>query len=129
MKPFDQRLEKALADDNVRTGFTANAEAAGATVTRVATPDEANEAFVRIARDADADLVVKGKSMVSEEIGLNHHLEDAGITPVETDLGEWILQLAGETPSHLVMPAIHKRKEQIAELFTRVLDREFPPDD
>jgi nucleoside-diphosphate-sugar epimerase len=80
-------------------------------------------------RDVGADLVVKGKSMVSEEIGLNAHLEANGITPVETDLGEWILQLAGETPSHLVMPAIHKRKEQIAELFTRVLERPFPPDD
>ncbi|HUG84412.1 MAG TPA: LUD domain-containing protein [Euzebya sp.] len=109
--------------------FTAHATAAGATVTRVATPEEANEAFVRIVHDAGADLVVKGKSMVSEEIGLNHYLEERGITPIETDLGEWILQLAGETPSHLVMPAIHKRKEQVAELFTRVLGREFPPDD
>lgn len=109
--------------------FTANATAAGATVTRVATPEAANEAVLRIVRDAGADLVVKGKSMVSEEIGLNAHLEAHGITPVETDLGEWILQLAGETPSHLVMPAIHKRREQIAELFSRVLGREFPPDD
>jgi L-lactate dehydrogenase complex protein LldF len=109
--------------------FTANAEAAGAEVTRVATPGEANELITRICHDAGADLMVKGKSMVSEEIGLNHHLEAAGITPLETDLGEWILQLAGETPSHLVMPAIHKRKERIAELFERVLGREFPPDD
>ncbi len=119
-----------LADhDRYLDRFVEQAEAAGAEVTMVGTPAEANEAATRIAKDAGAELMVKGKSMVSEEIGLNEHLEANGITPVETDLGEWILQLAGETPSHLVMPAIHKRKEQIAELFTRVLDREFPPDD
>lgn len=132
----DLRAELAAIKDDVIANrdryldqFTANAEAAGAEVTRVATPGEANELITRICRDAGADLVVKGKSMVSEEIGLNHHLEANGITPVETDLGEWILQLAGETPSHLVMPAIHKRKEHIAELFERVLGRGFPPDD
>lgn len=136
-RSFDElRAELAAIKDGVIADwdryidqFTANATAAGATVTRVATPGEANEEFVRIVRDAGADLVVKGKSMVSEEIGLNHYLEAHDIVPVETDLGEWILQLAGESPSHLVMPAIHKRKEQIAELFTRVLGREFPPDD
>jgi L-lactate dehydrogenase complex protein LldF len=136
-RSFDElRAELAAIKDDVLANwehyldeFTTNATAAGATVTRVATPGEANDAVTRIIRDAGADLVVKGKSMVSEEMGLNHHLEANGITPIETDLGEWILQLAGETPSHLVMPAIHKRKEQIAELFTRVLDREFPPDD
>jgi L-lactate dehydrogenase complex protein LldF len=109
--------------------FTTNATRAGATITAVATPGEANAAITRLLHDAGVDLVVKGKSMVSEEMGLNHHLEAEGITPIETDLGEWILQLAGETPSHLVMPAIHKRKERVAELFTRVLDRPFPPDD
>ncbi len=136
-RSFDElRQELAAIKDDVIANwdryldeFTANAEAAGAEVTRVATPGEANELITRICRDAGVDLMVKGKSMVSEEIGLNHHLEAAGITPVETDLGEWILQLAGETPSHLVMPAIHKRKERIAELFERVLEREFPPDD
>ncbi|MEX2548594.1 MAG: LUD domain-containing protein, partial [Nitriliruptoraceae bacterium] len=136
-RSFDElRAELAAIKDDVLANsehylaeFTANAEAAGASVTRVATPGEANERVTAIMRDAGADLIVKGKSMVSEEIGLNGHLEANGITPVETDLGEWILQLAGETPSHLVMPAIHKRKEQIAELFTRVLDRPFPPDD
>jgi L-lactate dehydrogenase complex protein LldF len=136
-RSFDElRRELAAIKDDVIANrdryldrFTANAEAAGSEVTRVATPGEANELITRICRDAGADLVVKGKSMVSEEIGLNHHLEAAGITAVETDLGEWILQLAGETPSHLVMPAIHKRKERVAELFERVLQREFPPDD
>ena len=136
-RSFDElRSELAAIKDDVLANweryleeFTSNAEAAGAEVTRVATPGEANDRFTEIVKDAGADLVVKGKSMVSEEIGLNEHLEANGITPIETDLGEWILQLAGETPSHLVMPAIHKRKEQIAALFEQVLDREFPPDD
>lgn len=109
--------------------FTANATAAGAEVVRVATPGEANALITERMQAAGADLIVKGKSMVSEEIGLNSHLEAAGMIPVETDLGEWILQLAKETPSHLVMPAIHKRKEVIAALFERVLDRPFPPED
>jgi len=122
--------DRVLADwEHHLDTFTANATAAGAEVVRVATPGEANALITERMRAAGADLVVKGKSMVSEEIGLNTHLEAAGLIPVETDLGEWILQLAGETPSHLVMPAIHKRKEVVAALFERVLERPFPPDD
>lgn len=55
--------------------------------------------------------------MVSEEIELNHYLEDHGIKAVESDLGEYIVQLAGEKPTHIVMPAIHKTKQQVSELF------------
>ncbi|QBI20207.1 4Fe-4S dicluster domain-containing protein [Egibacter rhizosphaerae] len=115
--------------DDYLDEFEARATAAGATVTRVGTPEEANRFIIELCRARGVDLAVKGKSMVSEEIGLNDAFEAAGITPVETDLGEWLLQLAGEHPSHLVMPAIHKRKEQIAALLERVLGREFPPDD
>ena len=136
-RSFDElRKELAAIKDAVRVDwehhigtFTDNATAAGAEVVRVATPGEANTLITERMKAAGADLIVKGKSMVSEEIGLNAHLEAAGLTPVETDLGEWILQLAEETPSHLVMPAIHKRKEAVAALFERVLDRPFPPDD
>ncbi len=136
-RSFDElRAELAAIKDGVLADwephldtFTANATAAGAEVVRVATPGEANALITERMQAAGADLMVKGKSMVSEEMGLNSHLEAAGMTPVETDLGEWILQLAEETPSHLVMPAIHKRKEVIAELFERVLERPFPPDD
>jgi L-lactate dehydrogenase complex protein LldF len=109
--------------------FAQNAQRAGATVIQVATAADAREYVARLCREHDAALLVKGKSMVSEEIGLNEHLESTGITAIETDLGEWLLQLAGETPSHLVMPAIHKRRGQIAALLSRVLGREFDPDD
>ena len=70
-----------------------------------------------ICRDVDAKLVTKGKSMVSEEIGLNGVLEADGIEVIETDAGEYIVQLAGEAPSHIVMPTVHKTVEQISDLF------------
>ena len=81
------------------------------------TPEEACAIIIDIARQAGGDLVVKGKSMVSEEVELNHALEAAGIGALESDMGEYIVQLAGEKPSHIIMPAIHKTKEDIARLF------------
>jgi L-lactate dehydrogenase complex protein LldF len=90
--------------------------------------DDAVSTFMDIAGRHRAKLVAKGKSMVSEEIHLNHHLEDHGIDAIETDLGEYILQLARETPSHLIIPAIHKNKQQIADLFEEDAGRPFEPD-
>lgn len=81
------------------------------------TPDEANQVVLGIMNKHGAKSLIKGKSMVSEEIGLNHFLEDNDIEALESDLGEFIIQLDGETPSHIIMPAIHKSKEQIATLF------------
>lgn len=77
----------------------------------------ARETILEICRAANAKIVGKGKSMVSEEIALNDFLIANGLEVVETDLGEYILQLREETPSHIVMPAIHLKKEQIAETF------------
>ncbi len=84
--------------------------------------DAAHQIILDIARRHGVKSAVKSKSMASEEIHLNRALEDAGITPFETDLGEWILQIAGETPSHLVAPALHKTREQIAALFAEKFD-------
>lgn len=109
--------------------FSVRAREAGSVVVQVTTPKEACDYIAQLCRARGVKVVVKGKSMVSEEIGLNAHLESVGIAAVETDLGEWLLQLAGEHPSHLVMPAIHKRAAQIAELLTRVLGRRFAADD
>ena len=81
------------------------------------TPDEANAIALGIARRVDARCIIKGKSMVSEEIGFNHAMQAAGIEALESDMGEYIVQLAGETPSHIIMPAIHKTKQEIARLF------------
>lgn len=81
------------------------------------TPEQACEVIHNIISAQNGQLAVKGKSMVSEEVGLNHYLEKRGIESLESDMGEYIVQLANETPSHIIMPAIHKSKEQIAHLF------------
>jgi L-lactate dehydrogenase complex protein LldF len=72
--------------------------------------------------------VVKAKSMVSEEIHLNAHLEKAGMEVLETDLGEYIIQLVGETPSHIIVPAIHKNRQQVGRLFAERLGVEYTDD-
>lgn len=89
----------------------------GGKVHFAATAKEANEIIAGIARQADAKNIVKSKSMVSEETELNHALEAAGCKVVETDLGELIVQLGGDHPSHLVMPIIHKNAAQIGRIF------------
>jgi L-lactate dehydrogenase complex protein LldF len=83
------------------------------------TTANANRIVLEIVRQHGARQMVKGKSMVSEEMHLNRFLEENGITCLETDLGEFIVQLAGETPSHIIVPAIHKNKDEIARLFQR----------
>ncbi|GAA3405624.1 LutB/LldF family L-lactate oxidation iron-sulfur protein [Paenibacillus hodogayensis] len=106
--------------------FSDNVAKAGGNVHFCQTGEDAVRAFLDIARKSQAKLVAKGKSMVSEEIHLNHRLEEIGIEAVETDLGEYILQLAKETPSHLIIPAIHKNKQQIADLFSDHSGQSFP---
>jgi len=91
--------------------------AAGVHVHWAETADEANAIILRIAQSRAARRVIKGKSMASEEMELNHYLAERGIDCIESDMGEYIVQLAGEKPSHIVMPAIHKTKADIATLF------------
>ncbi len=93
--------------------------AAGGHVHFAATAEEANEIILGICRRLNAKTVAKGKSMISEETGLNDYLEANGVRPVETDLGEYIIQLRGETPSHLISPAMHVTKEQVEADFRR----------
>ncbi len=109
-------------------GFTASAEQAGATVHRCRTPQDACRVILEIIRAKGADLLVKSKAMTSEEIELNRYLEANGVRCLETDLGEWIIQLAGERPSHMVMPAIHKNKEEVAALFSRATGSDCRPE-
>ncbi|KAF0225359.1 MAG: ferredoxin-like domain-containing [Rhodospirillaceae bacterium] len=98
--------------------FEQKARANGIIVHWAETTADANSIVLGILTDHGAKRVIKGKSMVSEEMHLNAHLEAHGITAVESDLGEYIIQLAGEAPSHIVMPCIHKNKGEIARLFT-----------
>jgi len=110
---------EALANlDTYLIELTEKAEARGVSVHWARTAAEARQIVQDLAEQVGAKTIVKSKSMTTEEIGLNHALEQAGLEPIETDLGEWIIQLAGETPSHIIVPAIHKTREQIGELFT-----------
>ena len=93
------------------------------------TTDDANAIVLGILERHGATRVVKGKSMVSEEMHLNAFLEERGIESLESDLGEYIIQLDGETPSHIIMPAIHKNTKQIAHLFReKIKEAEYTED-
>ena len=92
---------------------------AGGHVHWAPTAADARDIVLKICRDAGARIVTKGKSMISEEIALNAHLEAAGLEVAETDLGEYIIQLRGETPSHIIAPAIHLNKDQVEADFRR----------
>ncbi|MBI4234251.1 MAG: iron-sulfur cluster-binding protein [Chloroflexi bacterium] len=98
-----------------------NVEKAGGKVFFARDAREANDYIAQVARFHGVRSVIKGKSMVSEELGLNRALEEAGVEAVETDLGEYIIQLAGEKPFHIIAPAIHKSKEDVADLFVQKL--------
>ncbi|MGB8648493.1 MAG: LutB/LldF family L-lactate oxidation iron-sulfur protein [Anaerolineae bacterium] len=89
---------------------------------------EARQIVLRIAQEHGVQRVVKAKSMATEEIALNYALQGAGIQALETDLGEYIVQLAGEMPSHIIVPAVHLTKEGIADLFHEKLGVEAPPE-
>jgi iron-sulfur cluster protein len=108
--------------------FTRQAEARGAKVFRASGSAAVTDYVLGVARARGIRAVVKSKSMASEEIHLNRHLEAAGIAVSETDLGEWIVQLAGDRPSHMVMPAIHLTKEQVAEIFSHEVNRRLASD-
>ena len=97
--------------------FETNVKASGGHVHWCSTPEEACAAVLDILHKTGARNVIKGKSMAGEEIGINEALEAAAIDRLETDLGEYIIQLADEPPSHIIAPAIHKTKDQITELF------------
>jgi iron-sulfur cluster protein len=109
--------------------FKAHAEAAGVKVHLARTAQDANAIIAGIAQDHGVKKIVKSKSMTAEETFLNPHLEKEGLEVVETDLGEWIIQLRHEGPSHMVMPAIHLSRQEVAELFTKVTGEFVEPDD
>jgi len=124
------RLETLAHLDHYLEQFTANVEKNGGQVHWAADAEEARQIILRLVQSAPAShqaepkpderrLVAKSKSMVSEEIELNHALQHAGIGAVETDLGEFIVQLRGETPSHLITPAAHLRREDVSTLFEK----------
>ena len=108
--------------------FEAQATRAGAKVFRTSDPEAVREYVVRLCRERGVRRVVKSKSMATEEIHLNARLEREGLRVKETDLGEWIVQLAGQRPSHMVMPAIHLTKEQVADVFSEEVKEKLAPE-
>ena len=97
--------------------FEKNLTANGIVVHWAQDGEEARNIILGLLRSVDAKTMIKGKSMASEEIHLNHFLGEKGIEAIESDLGEYILQIAGETPTHIVMPALHKNRDEIGRLF------------
>jgi L-lactate dehydrogenase complex protein LldF len=112
--------DRSLADlDTLIERFEREATRRGATVLFARTGEEARDLVLEICRRHRLTKAVKSKSMLSEEAGLNQALAAAGVTPVETDLGEYIIQLANEAPSHIIAPAVHKSKDEVADLFAK----------
>ena len=105
--------------DHYLETYAANVEKAGGQVHWCSTAEDARAAVLEICRRAGAKTVTKGKSMISEEIGVNDHLERHGIQPIETDLGEYIIQLRKEHPSHIIAPAFHLNREDWEADFRR----------
>lgn len=108
--------------------FTAGAQKAGATVHHAVDAKQARETIGDILKSRKVKLVAKSKSMISEEIQLNAYLEKDGLEVIETDLGEYIIQLEGEPPSHLLAPAIHKSRQQVGKLFAEKLGSDYTDD-
>jgi iron-sulfur cluster protein len=126
------KSSKASAADQMEelaAQFKEQAEKRGAKVFLARTGLDAKDYILNLAREKEVKIIVKSKSMASEEICLNEYLQaHAGITVMETDLGEWIIQLAGQKPSHMVMPAIHLTKEEVADIFSKEVDERLTSD-
>jgi L-lactate dehydrogenase complex protein LldF len=126
-RAHDARM-RVIDDLDTHVGqFREALEARGGKTFFARTAEEASAYVVDVCRSADARLVAKSKSMVSEEIAVNQALEAAGIRPVETDLGEYIMQLAGGHPAHIIAPAIEKTADDISELLSAVEGEHVPP--
>ena len=116
------RLDEYLAQ------FADYVEKAGGKVVWASTAEEASDYVVSLARERGVRTVVKGKSMATEEIDLNQKLEDVGVEAIETDLGEYMIQLADETPFHIIAPAIHKTRQDFGQLFSEHLSIPYEED-
>lgn len=114
--------------DELAEQFTKAATARGAKVFRANSPQMVKDYIANLCREKGVKSIVKSKSMATEEIHLNQHLMAQGIQVNETDLGEWIIQLAGQTPSHMVMPAIHMTRDEVADLFSKEINERLTND-
>ncbi len=125
------KLKETTKDEvlNLFEEFKENAIKSGANVYQAVDSKDACKYIAEVCKKHNTKYVVKSKSMTSEEIKLNDYLIEQSIEPIETDLGEWILQLAKEHPSHMVLPAIHKTRGQVADLFAKYTKKPVDKDD
>jgi L-lactate dehydrogenase complex protein LldF len=128
-----QRAHSVRADviehlDGYLAQFIAHAHENGMQIHHAADADQAIGIVLEIARQRGAKLIAKSKTMVSEEIGLNHALEEQGLQVIETDLGEYIVQLRHESPSHIITPAVHLRRQDVGKLFEQKLGLPYTED-
>ncbi|HEY3424483.1 MAG TPA: LUD domain-containing protein, partial [Negativicutes bacterium] len=122
------KLATVAKIEEVADKFEAEATKRGAKVFRANDGNALKQYLLNLCKEQAVQRIVKSKSMASEEIHLNHDLEAAGLHVKETDLGEWIISLAGHKPSHMVMPAIHLDRHQIAKYFSKEMHKEIPTD-
>ncbi|MGB9826042.1 MAG: LUD domain-containing protein, partial [Desulfofundulus sp.] len=124
------RIKREAAEhmEELAVQFTREATRRGATVFRAATARDAREYIARLAKSRGIKTIVKSKSMASEEIHLNEYLKEQDLDVVETDLGEWIIQLSNQRPSHMVMPAIHMSRQEVAQIFSREIKEPVKPE-
>jgi L-lactate dehydrogenase complex protein LldF len=120
-RAHDVRTDIIANLDQYLHKFVNQVESNGLTVHHAADSSQAVQIVLEIARKHSANLIAKSKTMVSEEIELNHALEASGIKVIETDLGEFIVQLRGESPSHIITPAVHLRREEVGITFQEKL--------
>jgi len=114
--------------EEIAAQFEAEATKRGVSVFRAKNGDEVKRYIVDLCKKHDVKRIIKSKSMASEEIDLSPYLRKNGMHVCESDMGEWIIDLAGHRPSHMVIPAIHLSRFQVAELFSKEMGRELPPD-
>lgn len=115
--------------DELADKFEENVKARGGVVYRAKDGDDVKQFLLKICQENNVKRVVKSKSMASEEIHLNECFTNNNIRVKETDLGEWMIAIAGHKPSHMVMPAIHLNRYQCAEMFEKELNQEVPGED
>lgn len=124
----DMKKQTVAHIEEVADKFQASLEERGAKVFRAKDGDELKAQLLQICKENNIHRIVKSKSMATEEIHLNHFLEQQGLRVKETDLGEWMLSVAGQKPSHMVMPAIHLNRKQCAKFFSDELKEDIPSD-
>jgi L-lactate dehydrogenase complex protein LldF len=127
-RAHEVRARTILNLDQYLAQFVENARVNGMIVHNAQDAVQARQIVLDIARERDARLVAKSKTMVGEEIEINRALEEAGIRAVETDLGEYIVQLRGEPPAHIITPAVHLRRAEVAETFQEKLGVPYDED-